>query len=243
MSGLNYVALRGYAVVFNRCGWVGEIAEIMDPHAFDTQLAAGSQRLYLNFNSHADSAISERVSLFSDSYGLGFESTVDLATWAWLCHPMRKSHCACSIGMTHRFAKPDRLADGRLAERVTSAAIDHVCITDSPAHPGTAIWAMIHSEPPPRFRELNEQWIDGRAAFLLAKRRAQVVAAHSVARQAAAAMSAHQVTRASAALVELKAARRHAQRLANLRAAGSPASPRQMAFAAFKRSARETSRR
>jgi phage head maturation protease len=181
MSNWKDVTLRGHAVAFNQCGWVGSpaFAEIMDPRAFDAQLAAD---VFLNFNSHDDSPVSRRVSIFRDSYGLGFDAKVDLRDWMWLCRPMAAYHNQCSIYMIDRVAKPERLTDGTPAERVTRASIEHITITDSPCHPRTAIWAMIHDEPPPRFREVNEQWKAGRAAFLLGRRRAQLVAAHAARR-------------------------------------------------------------
>jgi phage head maturation protease len=166
MSDGSDVTLRGYAVAFNLCGWVGSDAEIMDWHAFDVQLAGRSPQVYLNFNSHDDLPLSKGVSIFSDRYGLGFEAKVDLREWTRLCRPMAAFHNKCSINMTCRLAKPERLSDGTAAERVTRATIDHICVVDSPCHPATAIWAMIDGEPPPRFRELNQQWRKGWNEFV-----------------------------------------------------------------------------
>jgi hypothetical protein len=206
------VELRGFAIAFDQCGWVGSDAEIMDAHAFDVQVADRSPQVFINFNSHDDPPLSKEVSLFTDSYGLGFRAKVDSQEWMWMSQPMRKSYCMCSINMTRRIAEPNRLTNGSPAERVVAAEINHICITDSPAHPGTGVWAIINGEPPARFRELNQQWRKGWNSFVLAKRR-KLISVRALPQRPI-------KTSPAAAVVEIRAARRHAQRLAGLRARG-----------------------
>ncbi len=191
----DFVAIRGYAIPFNRTIYIEEVGvELIDRNAFRDMLRA--RRRYpvaIRWFDHDVDAyqIAGSAQLFDDGHGLGFSCTVDMrapyhggrsSNWAVIASMTRSVNPVdqCSVG---DFMIDEAVSDtvgGIACRRVLKATISHITITDHAAYRQyTGVWPS-HCDldrAPYRIQEMSARWEIGKQLHALRSKRDGLISA------------------------------------------------------------------
>lgn len=173
---LQPVRVCGYASIYDQPYDIGDgLLESVAPDAFNL---SGSVFITADHDHDRRFASTDAGSLelWSDRRGLAFQFAVQ-NSWGGL-NLLRTIATGrgrgASVWFTNRYVQHETIG-GYPVDRVISASIAEISITDSPCCTGTAVWHTGEDpdNPPPRIAEARWRWIAGRQATINARHRAQ----------------------------------------------------------------------
>ncbi len=168
---MSEVHVRGYAMVYEAAERVGAGLECFARGAFSSTLRAPytAAGIYLTLDRHDASPMRVPLTLFSDSYGLGFGAVLSDGVWRHVGAAVVAGY-GCSVQFDALEAMKAELEDGTPCARVLRARLAHITLTDQPFYRNTAVWlaptSLIAGDRlPPRLAALNARWERGLATW------------------------------------------------------------------------------